>query len=44
MKTLTPSEAWELLNEYNKGEFHLKHGRIVGDVMALVCGKARLWR
>ena len=33
MKTLTPSEAWELLNEYNKGEFHLKHGRIVGDVM-----------
>lgn len=33
MKTLTPSEAWESLNEYNKGEFHLKHGRIVGDVM-----------
>lgn len=26
-------EAWSLLNEYNKGEFHLKHGRIVGDVM-----------
>lgn len=33
MKTLTPSEAWDLLNEYNKGDFHLKHGRIVGDVM-----------
>jgi predicted hydrolase (HD superfamily) len=29
----TPKEAWALLNEYNKGEFHLKHGRIVGDVM-----------
>lgn len=29
----TPGEAWSLLNEYNKGEFHLKHGRIVGDVM-----------
>ena len=29
----TPKEAWDLLNEYNKGEFHLKHGRIVGDVM-----------
>ncbi len=29
----TPQEAWELLNEYNEGEFHLKHGRIVGDVM-----------
>ena len=30
---LTREQAWELLNEYNKGEFHLKHGRIVGDVM-----------
>lgn len=29
----TPEEAWSLLNQYNKGEFHLKHGRIVGDVM-----------
>ena len=29
----TPEEAYELLKEYNKGEFHLKHGRIVGDVM-----------
>ena len=26
-------EALSLLEEYNKGEFHLKHGRIVGDVM-----------
>lgn len=30
---LTKEQAWELLQEYNKGEFHLKHGRIVGDVM-----------
>lgn len=29
----TPQEAYELLKEYNTGEFHLKHGRIVGDVM-----------
>ena len=27
----TPEEAWELLCEYNEGEFHRKHGRIVGD-------------
>ena len=31
---LTREQAWELLNEYNKGEFHLKHGQIVGDVMS----------
>ena len=29
----TPLEAWTLLQAYNQGEFHLKHGRIVGDVM-----------
>lgn len=29
----TPQEAWSLLTEYNKGEFHQKHGRVVGDVM-----------
>jgi len=29
----TPSEAYELLKQYNQGEFHLKHGRIVGDVL-----------
>ena len=29
----TPQQAYELLQEYNQGEFHLKHGRIVGDVM-----------
>lgn len=29
----TPEEAWELLCEYNEGEFHRKHGRIVGDVV-----------
>lgn len=29
----TPRQAYELLQEYNQGEFHLKHGRIVGDVM-----------
>ena len=30
---MTKKEALELLGEYNKGEFHLKHGKIVGDVM-----------
>lgn len=29
----TPKEAYELLKEYNHGEFHLKHGKIVGSVM-----------
>ena len=29
----TPEEAWNLLCEYNQGEFHRKHARIVGDVL-----------
>lgn len=29
----TPEQAYLLLQEYNQGEFHLKHGRIVGDVL-----------
>jgi len=29
----TPQQAYELLQKYNEGEFHLKHGRIVGDVL-----------
>ena len=29
----TPQEAWELLTQFNQGDFHLKHGRIMGDVM-----------
>ena len=29
----TPEQAWELLCEYNEGDFHIKHGRIVGDVL-----------
>lgn len=29
----TPLQAWELLTAYNQGEFHQKHGRIVGDVL-----------
>ena len=29
----TPRQAYELLQQYNQGEFHLKHGSIVGDVM-----------
>lgn len=29
----TPEQAWDLLCEYNQGEFHRKHGRIVGDVL-----------
>lgn len=31
--TPTPQEAYELLCEYNEGEFHRKHGRIVGDTL-----------
>ena len=30
---LTPEEVWTLLCEYNQGEFHQNHGRIVGDVL-----------
>ncbi len=29
----TPKEAFELLKEYNNGEFHLAHGETVGRVM-----------
>ena len=29
----TPEEAYEILKRYNTGDFHLKHGRIVGDCM-----------
>ncbi|MCD8051160.1 MAG: HD domain-containing protein [Clostridiales bacterium] len=29
----TPEQAWDLMEEYNQGEFHRKHSRIVGDVM-----------
>ena len=29
----TPEEGWALLCEYNQGEFHRKHARIVGSVL-----------
>ena len=29
----TPEQAWELLCEYNEGEFHRRHSRTVGDVL-----------
>lgn len=29
----TPEQAWDLLCEYNQGEFHRKHSRTVGDVL-----------
>ena len=29
----TRQQAWDLLTQYNKGEFHLKHACIVADVM-----------
>ena len=32
-KTLTREEAWELLTKYNQEDFHLKHARILEDVM-----------
>ena len=30
---LTYEQAYDLLKEYNEGEFHLHHGKVVGDVM-----------
>lgn len=33
MSELTEEQAWELLKEYNKDPFHLRHGRTVGAVM-----------
>ena len=33
IKVMTKNEAVKLLEEYNQGEFHLKHARIMGDVM-----------
>lgn len=33
MKNITRDEAWELLKEYNKDKFHLKHGLTVEGVM-----------
>ena len=29
----TPEQAWELLCEFNEGDFHRRHARTVGDVM-----------
>ncbi|MGI6216942.1 MAG: hydrolase [Coriobacteriales bacterium] len=29
----TPQEAWDLVCEFNEGDFHREHARIVGDVM-----------
>ena len=29
----TPGQAWDLLCEFNEGEFHRKHARTVGDVL-----------
>lgn len=36
---MTKSEAIKLLEEYNQGEFHLKHAHIVGDVMRWFASK-----
>ncbi len=46
----TPEQAWDLLKQYNEGEFHLKHGRIVGDVLRYFAvelgygGEADFWQ
>lgn len=32
-KTFTKEQAIQLLEEYNQGDFHLKHAHVVGDVM-----------
>lgn len=44
----TPKEAFELLKEYNSGEFHLNHGKTVGGIMRwfaleLGYGEADFW-
>ena len=31
----TPEQAYALVCDYNEGEFHRKHARIVGDVILL---------
>lgn len=33
MENFTKEDALKLLEEYNKGDFHLKHAHVVGDVM-----------
>lgn len=33
MSTITREKAWELLTEYNKDDFHLKHAQVVEGVM-----------
>ena len=33
---ITREEAWALLNEYNKDEFHLEHGEIVEKTMDVI--------
>ncbi len=33
MSTITREKAWELLKEYNKDTFHLKHAQVVEGVM-----------
>ncbi len=36
---ITREQAWELLTEYNKDEFHLKHAQIVEGVMLYFANK-----
>ncbi len=38
-KDITREEAWALLTEYNKEEFHLKHAQIVEGVMRYFANK-----
>lgn len=46
----TPEQAYALVCDYNKGEFHRKHARIVGDVMRWYanelgyCAEADFWQ
>lgn len=39
MKTISKEEALELLKEYNKEEFHIQHGLIVGGCMGYLAKK-----
>lgn len=38
-QVMTREEAWDLLKEYNKDEFHLEHAEIVGKTMRYLAEK-----
>ena len=41
---ITREEAWSLLRNYNKEQFHLRHALTVEGIMRYFCSRARLYR